>query len=1047
MSFESLLDAATELLKRRRRITYRALKREFGIDDETLADLRDELIIGQRVARDDGGLVLEWVAAAPQAAERRWLTVMFCDLVGSTKLSTRLDPEDLRDIVRGYHEQCAAVLQPLGGYIAQYLGDGILVYFGYPVANEDDAERAVHAGLMVVQAVGQFSERFAATPVGGLQVRVGIHTGRVVVGDLGDSSNPETLALGEAPNIAAHIQSVAGPGQVLISDATYALLPAAAFATDDLGAVVLKDPAKPVHLHRVLADRAAVGPGASLPPRQRLVDPGGCLDRLLTLWRSVRDGAGRLMVLRGEAGLGKSRLAAELCDRVLAQGDRVRVLRCSAFHRHSALHPIAQHLLQRAGVNADAPGDDVQQRLHETLRQDGIDRPDAPELLRTLVGREAADATTSAAQRMQALQELLFRWLSASAAQGPALLLVEDLHWADPSTLAVLRRFVPASLPAGLLVLATARNELALPWEPGDGVELLDLQRMDDASVRGLVMALPGGPALSVATVERIVQLAEGVPLFAEQIARSVIDPSTRTPEVDVPASLGASLMARLDRLAGAKTIAQTAALLGREFSVDLLSAVCELPGSGIQAALGQLVSGGVLQAVEGGGPPRFAFCHALLQSAAAESMLRQTRQGRHLRIAQVLQRQFSGLVETEPETLARHLTGAGPPCVMQAAAQWRAAGEHALARSAVLEGLSHLQQGMGLLHDIAPGPERDELELGLQVAMASALRAVQGVASRDTGAACERAVELARKLGDRQRLIPALNGLYSYHLVGARFESARGPAQQLLDVARESHDRLFEMIGHRAVGAVLLHTGELGAARRHLEQGLSMYEPALHAPLAPQLGIDHRVMSSNFLGMALVLLGEDEAGRAQLGQALDWARQIDHAHSLAQALAFHCIVAALQERWAEMPEMARQTIAIGRERGFVLMEVCGSFFLLASQALLGGREAAEQALPEMVATLDRWWQTGATNYQPLCQALLARVQALTGRLDAASETLALAHRQVAESGERLFESGLWRVQAQLLPEGRQDAAQRALAVALAQGAVGLERRVRVLEL
>lgn len=1039
MTFESLLDAATELLKRRRRITYRALQREFGIDDGTLADLRDELILGQRVARDENDLVLEWIVSEVKVGERRWLTVMFCDLVGSTKLSARLDPEDLRDVVRGYHEECAAVLRPLGGYIAQYLGDGILVYFGYPVANEDDAERAIRAGLQIVRAVGQFSTRFGQRLAGGLAVRVGIHTGRVVVADLGDASHPETLALGEAPNIAAHIQSVASPGEVLISQSTFDLLPLG-YAADDLGLVVLKDPANPVHLRRVQGDLHNADGPLLQPQRTPLVDPAGHFERLTRIWQRVCDGEGRLMILRGEAGLGKSRLAAELCDRVRAASHPVRVLRCSAFHRHSALHPIAQHLMQRAGVNSDAPGDDMLQRLNEALQADGIERVDAPELLGALVGRDGpGTATLTAAQRMQALQTLLFEWLSAASAAGPVLLLVEDIQWTDPSTLAVLRRFSPGRVPQHLLMLMTARLDTPLPWDDDPSIDGLWLKRMPDDAVRGVVMAVSGGGALTAVTVEQIVRLAEGVPLYAEQIARSVIEPSTQAKVVEVPANLGASLTARLDRLAGAKAIAQTAALLGREFSVDLLSAVCELPSPSIQSALRQLVSGGILSTVDRAGGLRYTFCHALLQTAAAESMLRPARQSRHLRIAEVLQQHFSKTVEYEPETLARHLTGAG--LLWSATAQWRAAGEHALARSAVVEGLSHLQQGLALLPEIAPSGERDALELGLQVALASALRAVQGVAARDTGAAYERAAGLAQSLGDSSRLIPVLNGLYSYHLVGGRFESARGPAQQLLDLARARNDRLFQMIGHRAVGAVLLHTGDPTGARSHLDSGLAMYDPVLHAPMAPQLGIDHRVMVSNFLGMALALLGEDEAARARLDAALAWARQIDHAHSLSQALAFHCIVGAVQDRWSEVPAVAQETMALGREHGFALMAACGVFFLHAAQALLGGPQAAERALPEMRAALDLWWQTGATNYRPLCQALLARVQALAGRLDDARQTLALAHRQMEESGERWFESGLWKVQSTLLPEDRDRAQARAVAVARAQGAAGLERR------
>lgn len=1052
MSFEPVIDAAIELLRRRRRVTYRVLQREFGLDDEALADLKDELILAQRLARDDGGQVLVWagdpepssstgVTPSPPVApgERRRLTVMFCDLVGSTRLSTRLDPEDLRDVVRSYHAECAAVLRPSGGHIAQYLGDGLMVYFGWPQANEDDAERAVVAGLGIVRAVHQLGLRMAARLPEGLSVRVGIHTGLVVVGGLGEA-NEAALALGEAPNLAAHIQSVAEPDTVLLSQATLALLPPR-FEVQDLGPVVLKDPQHPLRLARVRGEIDAAAARATLAGRAPFVDAGGHLPALRAAWAEVRAGQTRLVLLSGEAGLGKTRLADEICALAQADGAPVHILACSAFHRASALHPIAQYLLRRAGLNPDAPGDDAPQRLLALMADDGLAHPQAAALLATLLGTEAAAPGVAPSALMQALQALLADWLRAAGQAHAALMLWEDVHWADPSTLAVMRRLLAAPAAQGLLVLATTRPD----GEPTLGAPAaplrLALQRMDAAAVRHLVaqVALAAtGQVLSPVLMERIVTLSEGVPLYAEQITRSVIDAPASATYLEVPATLHASLMSRLDRMGTAKAVAQTAALLGREFSGALLHAVCGLPEGEMARALQNLVQGDVLAPVAGVSPPRFAFRHALLQAAAGESMLRSARQLTHGRIARVLRERFAESLEAEPETLARHLTEAGE--MSRALAQWQRAGERALGRSAVAEAVSHLHEGLALVAQLKAGSPRDAAELALQVLLASALRAAQGVAAPATGAAYERAATLARALGNRERLIPALNGLYSFHLVSGRCDLALAPARELLDTARAHGDALFEMIGHRAVGAVAFHVGDPAAARSHLEAGLALYEPERHAPMAVLLGIDHRVAASNFLALTLAVLGEDDAAVQVQRDGLAWATELDHAHSLAQALVFHCLLLAVLERWADIPPLAERAQELGRRRGFPLMESAGRFFTGCALAYGGD---AQTALPQMVQAASDWWATGAHNYRPLIELLLARIHAEQGDEAEVGRLLDAARAGIEASGERWLEPEWWRVRALLRPAERAEALAKAEALALAQGAQGLLRRVR----
>lgn len=1049
VSFEPVIDAAVELLRRRRRVTYRVLQREFGLDDAALADLKDELILAQRLARDDGGQVLVWAgepegspAAAPAlgaAGERRRLTVMFCDLVGSTRLSTRLDPEDLREVIRGYHAECAAVLRPSGGHIAQYLGDGLMVYFGWPAANEDDAERAVLAGLAIVRAVRQLGERFAARLPEGLAVRVGIHTGLVVLGGAGEQ-DAAALAMGEAPNIAAHIQSVAQPDTVLVSQATLALLPPR-FAVDDLGLVVLKDPQHPVRLSRVRGEAAVAAAAAGPERRAPLVDAGGWMPRLLEAWADARSGATRLVLLSGEAGLGKTRLADELAAVARQAGAPVHVLGCSAFHRHSALHPVLQYLLRRAGLDPEAPGDTAVERLAQMLAASGLPASRTTPLLTALLGREAGPAALPPSALMQGLQALLADVLRTTAHERSALLVVEDLHWADPSTLAVLRRLFTVAPVHGLMVLATTRPEGAPPLPAEAAPLVLALERLPAEAVRRIVEQVAGARRLPPALIERVVERAEGVPLYAEQITRSVLEAPADGSAPEVPPSLHASLMSRLDRMGTAKAVAQTAALLGREFSQALLAAVCGMADDELGPALAQLVQGDVLAPLPEVDPPRFAFRHALLQAAAGESLLRSARQLAHARIARVLRERFPRSVEAEPETLARHLAEAGD--APRAVAQWKRAGEHALARSAVVEAVSHLRQGLELLPQLRDAAARDAAELALQVLLASALRAAEGVAAPATGAAYERAAALARALGHREQLIPALNGLYSFHLVGGRCDEALPPARELLDTARAHGDALFEMIGHRAVGAVAFHVGDPRAARLHLEAGLAQYRPELHAPLAVVLGIDHRVAASNFLALTRAVLGDEAGALAVQREGLAWAEELDHAHSLAQALVFHCLLLAVLERWHEVPPLAERAETLGRKRGFPLMESAGRFFAAAAQALADTGADPGGALPAMAQAASDWWATGAANYRPLVELLLARTHAALGHRTEVLRLLAAAEHGIAVSGERWIEPEYWRISALLRPEVRAPHLAQAEAVATAQGAAGLLARAR----
>jgi predicted ATPase len=544
---------------------------------------------------------------------------------------------------------------------------------------------------------------------------------------------------------------------------------------------------------------------------------------------------------------------------------------------------------------------------------------------------------------------------------------------------------------------------------------------------------------VSPALLDRIVQAADGVPLYAEEIARAVLESATdHTPAaLEVPATLQASLLARLDRLGSTKPLAQTAALLGREFSFELLASVVDLSVPDLARALHQLVDADLLR--RRGAPPqaRYAFRHALLQSAAADSLLRSARAQQHRRIAEALQARFTALVEAEPETLAHHLSEAGES--LRAIPLWQRAGERALARSALVEAVAHLEAGLSLLGAAPSGAARDRIELGLQVSRASALRAVKGVAAPPTGEAYERAVALARQVDDHAQLLPALNGLYSFHMVSGQCEAAEPPARELLQVAHDTHDAVYEMIGHRAVGAVAFHVGDPRRAREHLEHAVALYDPAQHASLAVRLGVDHKVTASNFLALTLFVLGDADRALACQRRGLAHAEALDHAHSKTQALVFGCLLLALRGDWLDLPAWAERVTELGQRHGFPLMEGGGRFFLGAAQAFGGtDRQSMADGLAVMQRGAEQWWTTGARNYRSYCELLMAQACASLGQLDEARALLHDSQRGIAETGERWAEPELLRVSGELL---HPHAGDREQSLALLRQARDLARR------
>ena len=700
MDFVAVVDQAIALLRQRGRLTYRTLQLQFQLDAEHLEALKDELVKGQRLATDEDGAVLVWTgdpatpvfpaasvpapppaASAPPEAERRQLTVLFCDLVDSTRLASQLDPEDLREVVRAYQDTCAKVIARFDGYIAQYLGDGLLIYFGYPLAHEDDAQRAVRAGLGIVEALGQLNTHLEQERGGRLTVRLGIHTGLVVVGEVGGGTRQEQLALGETPNLAARLQGIAAPDTLVISAATLQLL-GGFFACQPLGTPLLKGQAQPLAVYRVLYESMA---------RSRLEAAGSTgwtplvgrepeVTLLRERWTQVKEGFGQVVLLSGEAGIGKSRLVQVLQAHVATEPQAwLTPCQCSPYYQHTALYPLIE-LLERVALRferEEAPPQKLR-KLEGFLVQYGLPLAEAVPLLAALLSLPlAADYAPLAGSPEQQKQWTLQTFLTILlriAAQQPVLFVMEDLHWADPTTLELLSLLVDQGPTARILALCTFRPDFSPPWTGRAHLTQVTLSRLPRQEATEMTGQVAHGKVLPREVIEQVVAKTDGVPLFVEELTKMVLESGLLQeredryeltgplPPLAIPTTLHDSLMARLDRLATVKALAQLGATLGREFAYDLLQAVSPWDEGTLQRGLHQLVDAEFLY--QRGVPPQatYTFKHALIQDAAYYCLLRSTRQQYHERIAHVLEAQFPEVCATQPELLAHHYTKAGLP-------------------------------------------------------------------------------------------------------------------------------------------------------------------------------------------------------------------------------------------------------------------------------------------------------------------------------------------------------------------------------------------------
>jgi class 3 adenylate cyclase len=826
-------------------------------------------------------------------AERRQVTVMFSDLVGSTAMSTRMDPEDLREVISAYQKVVADTVQRFGGFVAKYMGDGVLIYFGYPEAHEDDAERAVRAGLDLVAAVGALKTHAP------LQTRVGIATGLVVVGDLiGSGASQEQAIVGETPNLAARLQGVAEPNNVVIAESTRKLV-GNLFELDDLGATDLKGIAGPVRAWAALRLGSAEGRFEAMHPTglTELVGRGEEVELLLRRWSKAKTGEGQVVLLSGEPGIGKSRLAAALMERLATEPHTPLRYFCSPQHTDSAFYPIISQMERAAKFTYDDTTRAKLDKLDALLAHSSTHRQDAAILAKMLsLPNDGRHPTLELApqQLRQKTLEAPTAQLEALSRSSPVLMIFEDIHWIDPSSLETLGRTVDRIAAVGALLLITHRPEFEPPWLGRSYVSALTLNRLGRREIATMVDRITCNKPLPANIRQDILDRTDGIPLFVEEMTKALLEAGGEeaaeraigaipSPRVAVPASLHASLMARLDRLGPAKEVAQIGAVIGREFSHALLAAVARRPEAALQSALERLISTGLL--LRQGVQPHatYLFKHALVQDAAYGTLLRELRRGLHGRIAETLECKFGEIAENQPELLARHCTEAG--LIEKAADLWGKAGQRSLERSALVEAAEQLKRALDQLASLPNTPALRREQIKLQVALTLPLIHVKGFAAPETKAALERArllVEHTEKIGEPSEepllLFSLLFGFWVASLAAFDGDVVREISVQFLTLAENQAATAPLMIGHRLMGAALLFTGDITQGRGHLDRAVEFYDPVLHRPLTVHFGHDIRVAALCHRSWALWILGYSEAALADVRQAFEQAREIDQA-------------------------------------------------------------------------------------------------------------------------------------------------------------------------
>ena len=961
------------------------------------------------------------IASPATEAERRQLTVLFCDMVGFTELANRVDPEVLQRIIGAYEDACAVCITRYEGYVFQRLGDGIVAFFGYPLAHEGEAERAIRAGLEINEALSKLD----VPDAGHLGVRIGIATGVVVV------SSAEKGAVGETMNLASRLQGIARSGSIVISERVRRLA-GGSFEYEDLGEQALKGIAQPAHAYRIVgvseaASRFEAATQEGLTP---LVGREQEIGLLLERWQLAQDGEGQVVLLAGEPGIGKSRILSALRERLEGQGAQTLRFQCSPYYVNSAFWPSIDNFERALKFGRDEPMDSKLDKLEALIvTHYGCPLSDVRFVASILSipceERYGAISMTPQKHKDETLRALV-DLTEAAARKQPSVLLYEDLHWADPTTLEVLDLLIDRVRDIPLLIVATHRLEFQNRWASHGHVVGLNLSRLTRAQSLAMVSRVAGGKALPPELLEQILTKTDGVPLFVEELTKSILESgdlkelgdhyeySSTTRTITVPATLRDSLMARLDRAMPVKEIAQIGAAIGREFSYELISAVAPMRQAGLDDGLERLTESGL--AFRRGTPPEatYTFKHALVQDAAYDSLLKSRRQGLHAKIARVIEERFPNIKTTEPEVLAHHYTQAGTTEL--ALPFWQKAGESALQRMGVNEAIAHLTNGLTLNDSLVPSQARNARELELRTVLGTAWMAAGGWADPHVWSSYRPALDLARSLGRRDLLSPILWGLWVNVMCNGRIAESLQWANEMLTSAKEGDDRALEVTARMTMMVSSFWLGDFAAAADHGKAVSALSAEEDHGWIVGAINQDPRTTVGLFGSHWTWMLGfPDQA--MQLCNAKDaQARDLGHAFNLGFALGFGSWVFDYRGEPEELLRHADECEKVGRENGLIFLVEMQAVFTRARALVRAGR------LDEGVAMFERYFQS------PMCLpvshpynlAVQAEALAHLHRYDQALERVNRAIEQIERPGwrERSHYAEVLRVRGSILALG-----------------------------
>ena len=991
--------------------------------------------------------------------ERRQVTVVFSDLVGSTALSARMDPEDLREVISAYQKCVSETVGRHGGFVAKYMGDGVLVYFGYPQAHEDDTERAVRAGLELVTAVGQLKTHAP------LQTRVGIATGLVVVGDLiGSGASQEQAIVGETPNLAARLQSIAEPNSVVIAEGSRKLV-GDLFELEDLGAQDLRGISGPVRAWVAARSSSAESRFEALHASgvTELVGREEELELLLRRWSKAKAGEGQVVLLSGEPGIGKSRLTAALLERLAAEPHtRLRYF-CSPQRTDSAFFPIISQMERAAGFAQDDTVRAKLDKLDALMAQSQTPRQDVAlfaDMLSLQNDGRYPTADLRPQQRRQKTLEALRGPVETFARKRPVLMILEDAHWADPTSLEVFSGAVDRTRASRALLIITFRPEFEPPWIGQPHVSVLTLNRLTRRGVDTMIDRIIGNRPLPANVRQDIMERTDGIPLFVEEMTKAVLETESESaaqrtaaaipfPAQAVPATLHASLMARLDRLGAAgKEVAQIGAAIGREFSHTLLAAVARKQEAELEASLDRTIAADLL--FRQGVPPHamYLFKHVLVQDAAYGTLLREPRRALHARIAETLESQFSEVAENQPEVLAHHCTEAG--LIEKSVGLWGKAGQRSLARAALVEAIEQFRRALDQIATLPSTPALRRTQIDLQVAVITPLVHVKGYAAPEAKAAVERArllIEQAEALGeppdDPLQFFAVLFGFFVSNILAFNGDVCRDIATQFLGLAEKQAASFPRVMGQNLLGATLTLRGEFAEGRAHLDRGIALYDPPEHRSLAIRFAEDQRVVNLFYRSKALWALGYPDAARVDVDLALEDARESPISLFLALTGAFFLDGSCGDYTTANARN--DELVALSDEKGVAFWKSTGMLgrawvFRLTGQAL-----DAVRAYP---SAMTAYRSTGATLFAPFFLSDLAKAYADLGQFDDAWRCIGEAMSAIETTKEGWCEAEVNRIAGEIaLMSPEPDAGkaeryfERALAVTPKQQAKSWELR------